>query len=282
MLIPDEIRKCVVFVCSNSASAGIQPRGTAFLFATMIAHEHNLVRVDVVTAKHVIIGIRESLTTDGQVLLRLNLRDGGTHVMVTQPGHWHLDPSADVAVLNAEISSKDFDVKYLSASISAADDVIMKHRIGIGDDVFITGLFVNHYGANNNIPILRVGNIAAVPSEPVSTGMGPMPAYLIEARSIGGLSGSPVFVYLDPFRMGAGPKGSILVSSGEGPIGGASFLLGLIHGHYDVQAPAEAEPDGGLKEQAINMGIAIVVPVAQVIATINAAVGGTSYLIKRA
>ena len=79
--------------------------------------------------------------------------------------------------------------------------------------------------------------------------------------------------------MGAGPKGSILVSGGEGPIGGSFFLLGMIHGHYDVKAPASAGGDG-LEEQAINMGIAVVVPVTQIIATINAAAaaGGTSYL----
>jgi hypothetical protein len=151
----------------------------------------------------------------------------------------------------------------------ATPDIIAKHRIGIGDEVFITGLFVTHSGTERNIPILRVGNIAAVPEEAVKTPMGAMEAYLIEARSIGGLSGSPVFVYLDPIRQGAGPKGSILVSSGEDPIGGSFFLLGLIHGHYDVPVVLDLDGADGLRDKAVNMGIAIVVPVTRIIETIN-------------
>jgi hypothetical protein len=38
-----------------------------------------------------------------------------------------------------------------------------------------------------------------LPGDPVATPMGPMQAYLIEARSIGGLSGSPVFAVVEPY-----------------------------------------------------------------------------------
>jgi hypothetical protein len=49
------------------------------------------------------------------------------------------------------------------------------------------GLFSEHQGAERNIPIVRVGNIAAMPEEPVlTTSWGAIDAYLIEARSIGG------------------------------------------------------------------------------------------------
>jgi hypothetical protein len=67
-------------------------------------------------------------------------------------------------------------------------------HIGIGDAVFITGLFSHHPGKARNLRVIRVGNIAAMPDEPVKTQRGEMEAYLIEARSLGGLSGSPVFV----------------------------------------------------------------------------------------
>jgi hypothetical protein len=107
-----------------------------------------------------------------------------------------------------------------------------------------------------------------MPSEPVKTKMGAMDAYLIEARSIGGLSGSPVFVYLDPIRMGGSP-GTVLVSDRDGPIGGKWFRLGLIHGHYDMQAIDDLGKPDGLKDEAINMGIAIVVPFSRVLETIN-------------
>ncbi len=38
-----------------------------------------------------------------------------------------------------------------------------------------------------------MGNIAMMPDEPVRTSIGMMESYLIEVRSIGGLSGAPRF-----------------------------------------------------------------------------------------
>jgi hypothetical protein len=40
-----------------------------------------------------------------------------------------------------------------------------------------------------------------MPEEPVETELGPMEAFLIEARSIGGPSGSPCFVSLGQYRL---------------------------------------------------------------------------------
>jgi hypothetical protein len=75
-------------------------------------------------------------------------------------------------------------------------------------------------------------------------------AHLIEARSIGGLSGSPVFVNLGFFRP---------TSDGIGKV----YWLGLMHGHWDIDpSPDEFEEDDSsvpLKER-VNMGIAIVIP----------------------
>jgi hypothetical protein len=65
-------------------------------------------------------------------------------------------------------------------------------QIGIGNEVAFAGLFVNHHGKKRNEPIVRFGNICGIPSEPVSTKAGDIEAYLVESRSVGGLSGSPV------------------------------------------------------------------------------------------
>jgi hypothetical protein len=64
-------------------------------------------------------------------------------------------------------------------------------------------------------------------------------AYLIEARSIGGLSGSPVFVH----RLEDGtPKFA---------------LLGLMEGHYGTKT---AQSGDTASEESVNVGIGIVVP----------------------
>jgi hypothetical protein len=57
------------------------------------------------------------------------------------------------------------------------------------------------HGRQRNIPIVRIGNVASMPHEPVATkNRGAIEAYLVEARSVGGLSGSPVLVQLGIVR----------------------------------------------------------------------------------
>ena len=113
---------------------------------------------------------------------------------------------------------------------------------------------------NKNIPITRIGNIAAMPDEPVSTKLGPMDAYLVESRSIGGLSGSPVFV-----NTGGSPRRGTLV--GTLP---KFYLLGLMHGHFDTdQTEQDSIADDGIERSPINMGIAVVVPAKEIIDVID-------------
>jgi len=126
--------------------------------------------------------------------------------------------------------------------------------------VFISGLFRHHYGAKRNIPIVRVGNLAALNEERIVTkSFGEIDAYLIEARSIGGLSGSPVFLNLGIVRK---VGGQVKHASGPGSI---FYLLGLIHGHFDENRQlGDAEAN-----EAVNSGIAIVVPIASAMSVIN-------------
>ena len=136
-----------------------------------------------------------------------------------------------------------------------SDEVIRSKSIGTGDEVFITGLFAHLVGSSRNLPIVRMGNIAMMPGEPVmSKELGNIEAYLIEARSIGGLSGSPAFVR-ETIPMGIG----------------AFYFLGLMHGHWDI--PPEAKNDqiiiGSDKTGQVNIGIAIVIPAKKVLEVLN-------------
>lgn len=95
--------------------------------------------------------------------------------------------------------------------------------VGLGDEVVAVGCFPFHTGTHKNDLIVRIGNLALVPSEPIEVDYGNdevyrMRLYLTELRSIGGLSGSPVFV---PHRVGLGaPKRSM-------------SLLGVMIGHWN-------------------------------------------------
>lgn len=86
-------------------------------------------------------------------------------------------------------------------------------------------------------------------------------AYLIEARSIGGISGSPVFFATSPIK-----GGSLILKGG----GKAFYLGGLIHGHYDSEmADNIQETKKEKSEKSINMGIAIVIPASKILETLN-------------
>jgi hypothetical protein len=263
MQIPDEIRKCVVFVCYKTATE-TKLAGTAF-FAGVHLGESNFNSVYVITAKHIIDAIREK-SIDQKIYLRINLKISGAQLVKTPIESWLSHPresNVDVAVLPLAPSQEIFDYLYLPLTMAATQEVIKEETIGVGDDVFLTGLFQNHYGSQQNIPIIRIGNIAAMPEEKVHTEkLGDIDAYLIEARSIGGLSGSPVFVHMGFTRY---RENKVMTATGY-----IYKLLGLMHGHFESsKLELDDLSQDSLTNLKINTGIAIVIPVWKIMEVIN-------------
>jgi hypothetical protein len=175
---------------------------------------------------------------------------------------FHEDPNVDVAVLDWQLPST-VDVWAFPLKEAVTPALIAREGIGLGDDVFVVGLFSRRAGQARNIPIIRVGNIAAMPEEPIETGTGLQETYLVELLSIGGLSGSPVFTYLGGIRREFPIGGEITLTTRAGAI----HLLGLIHGHWNLASEERVDAvrdalDGG---ERVNMGIAIVVPIARLL-----------------
>lgn len=264
MYVPEEIHKCVVFVaCHNGFD--YTPLGTAF-FVSIEAEGFGRRFVYLITAKHVIVAAKRH--GDGQhVHLRVNMASGEARYLISNISDWRYhedDTSIDVAVLNWNVPATVVDFVSLQHTMCATDEVIQQQTIGIGDEVFLTGLFVNHHGKNRNLPIVRVGNIALMPKEKIATrDFGSIEAYLVEARSIGGLSGSPVFVHLAPFRV---IDGQIRQSKKQ------YYWLGLMHGHWQMPV-SKTDTDelkiDTLEGEKLNMGIAIVVPATNVMDVLN-------------
>jgi hypothetical protein len=264
MQIPDEIRKCVVFVCCKTRE-GMQLGGTAF-FVSVPLETTDLQVVYIITAKHVIDGISKK-SIDQKVYLRVNSKQGQAKYVETSITDWLFHPqeqNVDVAILNWAPPQDVFDYRIIPQNMAATEDVIQKEEIGVGDDVFLTGLFANHFGSQRNIPIVRIGNIASMPEEKVHTNnLGDIDAYLVEARSIGGLSGSPVFAYLGAMRR----IGTTTQMGRKGPL---FYWLGLMHGHFDLsKLEMDNLVEDSLTNLQINIGIAIVVPVWKILEVIN-------------
>jgi len=258
MRVPDLIRTCVGFVGYEPVGGGpILLAGTAFFVARSLPGTGYSFKY-IVTAKHVIDGIRDQLIN--KVYLRFNFKDGYAHWLETPIQSWAFHPDdsdVDVAV-TALPETEPLDFGMIPLTEFATEERIARDGIGIGDEVVITGLFAHHFGQRKNIPIVRIGNIAAMPEERLEVKhFGLIEAYLIEARSIGGLSGSPVFAHLGISRMIAG---EVRFQYGHPSM----CLLGLMHGHYDLQ-PAGSS----LSAERVNMGIGIVVPATKILEVIN-------------
>ena len=142
----------------------------------------------------------------------------------------------------------------------------MDHEVGLGDEIFVSGLFRHHFGKHRNIPIVPTGNLAALGEERVETKtFGEIDALLVEARSIGGLSGSPVFLNLGITRQ---IGGQIKHATGNRPI---FYLLGLLHGHFDSPGgQVDVAEEDAFTNEKTNAGIAVVVPIEKVHEVIRA------------
>ena len=275
MAIPDEVRKCVAYLGCKTADGLIHLAGTVFFLAIAIPPGTAGGYGYAVTAKHVIDAIKEN-STDGKVYVRLNLRNVGARFAESRIEDWKSHPTDDSVDVAAHLFpfSPDFDHMVFPAAGIATPDVIRTQDIGIGDEVFITGLFVHHFGQERNIPIIRIGNIAGMPEEEIETpDFGKIDAFLIESRSIGGLSGSPVFVKISEPKTGQrilrveGRRMSVDEPRATGV--DRIYLLGLVHGHWDT-LPSQIDTMAiDTRGESVNVGIAIVVPAQKILEVLN-------------
>lgn len=193
MRVPPEIIKATVFVGIETNDRFI-PVGTGFLVA--IARNSPTFGdahfVFVATADHVIDMIRGNF-----IWVRMNRNSGdcSTIRMDKMKRISHRDYSNDISIIQIEYDKGLFDQKYILLD----RDLYNKDRANIwlpdiGDEVITVGLYSTHHGMTKNLPVVRVGNIALMPGEPVLSHRGYVVSYLIETKSIAGLSGSPIYL----------------------------------------------------------------------------------------
>jgi hypothetical protein len=220
-----------------------------------------------VTARHVLDQWEDK---DGQPLyIRLNTTRGRFEDLPTTRADWkdHIDShDTDVSVcsmpnLICAPYESVADIARIPFTMLATRSYVTENPIYVGYDLFIYGLFINHPGEVRVQPVARFGNLSMIPNEKVEAELRhpsgqlhrdsyrvAIEAYLIEARSMGGLSGSPVLFYFPPLHpfVGAGTdEFDNYVGQGRVPT-----LLGLVQGQYEWDR----------NPPVINAGISIVVP----------------------
>jgi hypothetical protein len=268
MRIPDKLRECACFVQAQwpSGRAGI---GTAFFVAVPLGIEDHWFHY-VVTARHCITGRQETQKQEGgsaeTAVLWVNHSRGGRAKPRTRVSEWLLHETADVAVFPLGGLDPGYQVTVWPLNESVAtEEVVREKNIGAGDDIFITGLLVHHPGKTRNLPIVRLGSIAAMPDDPIMLETGDDIVTLVEMHSIGGLSGSPVFAHLSDFRDMKG--GFAMWAERKAHSGGTSWLYGVMHGFYPVGPNDPDNVSGG--NENLNTGIAIVARIDRVLDLIH-------------
>jgi hypothetical protein len=255
--------------------ASIHWGGTGFLVTIDHPPGNPIIFNYVVTAKHVADAIEGK-----PAILRMNFQGSGgpAHFNVPPNAKWWRHPetpdSVDVAVMPWMPPHEIADFSLMQAhEWLLTDEIAEKHNIGPGDNVYAVGLFTLAKGRDRNVPIVRTGHIAImskekIPGIRIGHWRGEAEVYVVEARSIGGLSGSPVFVrgtQKVPFRPQGESENVMLYGVGS------HYLLGLVHGHWvipsDTINEVQIRPTGERSEA--NLGLAIVVPAPKIMEVLN-------------
>jgi hypothetical protein len=256
MRIPEDLLNATVFLGGKDGRGDRHYRGTAVCVSLPI--EDQTMRTAcpcLVTAKHNIV---KAMATYGNVCVRVNSGDAGAvDIDINEPWTYSDNAASDIAVIPfPALLGYGTLLLPLPTSWFATSEIIASRGIGPGDDLVVMGLFASHVGTRRNLPIVRSGNIASMPQESLidpKTG-GEYDAYLAEVRSIGGLSGSPVFTTLYPATR---PTVDDKDSSGL-----AFYLLGVIRGHWRADPEMDYGDDFDLSEaEQLNTGVAIVTPI---------------------
>jgi hypothetical protein len=258
--VPQVYLNCAVYLYANEqeASSGKAGGGTAFVIQIPLSVE-GWFQWYVVTAAHI---IKDATVGDGPVV-RINADEGGYQMIRTSHDSWRVEEKDDLAIMPLEVQSKGLNVGVIPLEAFLTKEMIEQHKFGPGNEVFVTGRFVHHEGKTRNTPTVRFGNISMMPEEPFKR---PSPeddleeAFLVEFRSVGGYSGSPVFLCEVPFHLRA--RGTHLQIWSFGP-----HLLGVdighVHEHKRVlrkTSKGKPEEDPIEKYYEANTAMSIVVP----------------------
>jgi hypothetical protein len=218
-----------------------------------------------VTAKHVATELK-----DRDIYFLVNKVGGGTtHEVLRIAPVWFLHPSdknADIAVIQVALGVGLVDIAPVPVDTFGIPQRLSELNIGIGDDTHSIGLFSPFPGNDKNVPIVRFGNVSMMSAEQIQTDLGYTEMYLVEARSIGGMSGSPVFVRptlsLKIARSNGPPVTGFLPGTGE-------TLLGMAQGHWDIkEEDINKSSFVHDRKKGVNYGIALVVPAFKIYETI--------------
>ena len=268
--VPDDVLKTVGYVCevTHRDATGVygDPYATGFFLAVPCESQELKEQrfTYFVTAKHVASDLQER-----EIFFLINKKGGGASNQTSIIGNrWELHPTdanADVAVIQVAMHPSA-DIIPVAIETIGLPQRLEKLTVGIGDETHTVGLFSAVPGDHQNMPIIRCGNIAMMPTEQIQTELGYTDVYLVEARSIGGMSGSPTFVQPTVREHTKLLDGTPSVRFSKGP---GETLLGMMQAHWAIRESEINSPSFTHdRQRGVNYGIAVVVPAFKIYETI--------------
>ena len=188
--IPDRIIKSVFYLYQtrDDAEKGRNPGGTGFIVQYSEKPGFHLYGV---TNWHV--------ACRGCSVIRLNTQDGKTDIIDLDPSEWHFIPGKyDIAVVPLSLDLKIHEASAVPTRLFVKQEPAFRAQVGVGDDAFMIGLFVDHGGTVTNVPSARFGNISMLANADAKIELSTTyfsESYVVDMHSRTGFSGSPVFAY---------------------------------------------------------------------------------------
>lgn len=213
---------------------------------------------------HYVVTNRHCVEPRRDLVGRVNRRGQGFDVVELPFEVWRPHPhNDDVTVAPLEIRHPFWQYASVNRGMMLDRHKLRMLDFGPGDETFFIGRYVDLDGEAHNVPTMRSGIVSAFPSEPIiqsERGGHPQESFLVEARSLSGFSGSPVFVTYS----------AVIEKSAEGDMDSMPYtkhrdespiaLLGLDWGHHQWW---ESVRRGGVKTTdcvPLNSGMMKVVP----------------------
>jgi Trypsin-like peptidase domain len=262
--LADDARKCVVYLGFRQGDddSEIEPIGTGFIVAA-----GDPVRPYIVTARHV----AEEFKTDPFVI-RLNDKDGKGRNDHVDSAEWFFHPSDE----NIDVAVREYDppdwADYLAFPRSSflSEFKLDSKDIGAGDLAYVVGVFSLLHGKRRNMPAVHTGHISLMAlDEPIpvrdwrdETKTVESNGYLVEAQTLPGTSGGPVFVRRS-VPMPTSVHGKLQTWSY-----GTVWLLGLWQGSW-YGAPERYLKLPRDEDIQVPLGTGIVVPAIDIISALE-------------
>lgn len=268
--IKPEHERCVFFLINEMTG---KLCGTGFFVGRVTSGPH--VHIYGVTNHHTFV--------QGGRKIQLNTKNGGARV-IDPDEEWEFSSNDDLAVIDlTDYIQDDDDYSYVVERDFITEAFAGKAMLGIGDEVFLIGMFSENPGGIRNHVSGRFGSLSMMASadSPVAhDNYPPKPSFIADMRSRPGYSGSPVFVYRTPWvdlrtidSSGCQTIDLGRITDDPGTPGTDTFvkLLGVhcaqYHDFCEVTEPGEDRPKGRTMKLAGAM--TIIIPVWRVQALLD-------------